>query len=246
MATTTKRDLTQEINLILGKINGIVRNQIFIDGALLLQGINFVFHPQEAPHYIMRSLALAVFFLALFILIGFILSKSFNKTNSKSIILASFFLILAAIVYFTSHYYAYLFQYAIAIIFIVSGIIKLLGLYRVVRLNHAKPKTQKTSASIGQEIEGTVTNNITTGVKRMLAPLIAISAKLNKFHHGQVIINLVLIITGIVMLFFRFRTNEILIRVSGGILIFCAIADLIALLWTHHESAFVRKITHNS
>ena len=246
MATTTKRDLTQEINLILGKINGIVRNQIFIDGALLLQGINFVFHPQEAPHYIMRSLAIAVFFLSIFILVGFVLSKSFNKANLKSIMLAGLFLVTAIVVYFTSHYYAYLFQYAIAIIFIVSGIIKLLGLYRVVRLNYAKPKTQKTSASIRQEIEGTVTNNITTGVKRMLAPLIAISAKLNKFHHGQVIINLVLIITGIVMLFFRFRTNEILIRVSGGILIFCAIADLIALLWTHHESAFVRKITHNS
>ena len=250
MAKKTASGLDKNIELILKKINDITRNQLIIDAMLLIQGINFIIHPEKAHKGIIEALALATFFAATSIMLGFFITHGLKRHNFHAIALALIFMALSIAAYLNAEHLAPAFHYFIAFTIIFGGFINIFSAYHLIRLAHAK-KSLKTKASPKKHEDETVAG-VTTTIKnttkleaeRILSPAVFFSGKIAKFRYGQLFINLLLIILGILMLFFRFRTNAVLIRVSGGILVFSALADLIALLWTHRESAFVRTLTH--
>ena len=250
MAEKTTSELDKEIWLILKKINDITRNQLIIDAMLLVQGANFLIHPEKAHKGIVESLALTIFFATLSIIIGFIVTHGFKRHNFRNIFLAFIFMILSIVAYFTAGYLAPVFHYFIAIVIVFSGFTNILSAYHLTRLSVAKkllkadPTSGKTQDTAVEGVATALKSTTKLEAERILSPAVFFSGKVAKFRYGQLSVNLLLIILGILMFFFRFRTNAVLIRVSGGILIFSAITDLIALIWTHRESAFVRSLTH--
>ena len=246
----TSNTFENNLSIILKKINDITRNQFFIDVMLLIQGINFLIHPETAHKGIIEALSITVFFAALSILIGLIISHGFKKQNSRSIILAFVFIILSIITYLSAGHIAPAFHYFLAATIIASGMINILSAYHLTKLDQARKtlKTKLTTDETKDETIHTVSVSVEKTTKneaeRILSPAVIITEKISKFRYGQIIINLLLMITGVLMLLFRFETNAVLIRASGGILVFSAISDLVALLWTHRESKFVRKLTH--
>ena len=250
MAEKTTSELDKNIGLILKKINDITRNQLIIDAMLLVQGANFLIHPEKAHKGIVESLALTIFFATLSIIIGFIATRGFRRHNLRAIVFAFIFMILAIVAYFTAGYLAPVFHYFIAIVIIFSGFTNILSTYHLTKLSATKKSLKSRLTS--EENKDAAVEGVATALKsatkleaeRILSPAIFFSGKVTKFRYGQLFVNLLLIILGTLMFFFRFRTNAVLIRVSGGILIFSAFADLVALLWTHRESAFVRSLTH--
>lgn len=239
-----------EIIAILAKINTITRNQFFIDVMLLIQGINFLVHPETAHKGIVESLSIVMFFAGLSIIIGYIVTHDLKKQNLKNIALSFVFMTISIIAYFTAGLLAPAFHYLIAVIIVMSGTINILSIYHLTKLNHArkilKSKIEKDESKDEaiQSVSKSVERTTKYEAERVLSPAIAISEKISKFRYGQLIINFLLIIAGLLMLLFRFETNAVLLRVSGGILIFSAVADLISLIWTHHESDLVKKLTH--
>lgn len=230
---------------IIAKINDIMRNQFIIDLMIFIQGVNFLIHPEEAHKGIVQALALTVLFAAVGILIGFIVSHGFKRRNLYQIFIAAIFVALSVAVYFNAEHLAPIFHYFLAATIIISGVSNILSAYHITRLNRskkflAKSKPDKTLGSIS----GTLKQSVKIESERILSPAVIFSSKIGRFRVGQLIINLALIIIGFIMFFFRIKTNAILIRVSGGILIFSAISDFIALVWTHRESATAKTFTH--
>ncbi len=238
------------IELVLKKINDITRNQFIIDFMLLIQGFNFVIHPQEAHKGIVQSLAIAIFFAAFGVLLGFAISRGFRRHNLRPILLAFVFMVLSVVIYLNATHLAPTFHYFIALTIVLSGFFNILSSYHLTKLTKLKHqlKTELTSSELKDETVQSVATTLQQTTKleaeRILSPTLALSGKIEKFRYRHIVINLFLMSIGIMMLFFRFWTNEVLIRISGGILIFSAIADLIALLWTHRESTFVKSLTH--
>ena len=230
---------------ILTRVNDIMRNQFIIDLMILVQGINFIIHPENAHKGIIESFAITVFFATISILIGFLISHSFKKQNFRSIMLAFVFMILSIIAYFEAGALAPVFHYFLAITIIVSGIINILRAYHLIKLSHIKKSLKSTKKpNTTSSVKNALERNVKLESERVLSPAVIFSGKISKFRYGQLLVNFILIATGIAMFFFRFQTNAILIRVSGAILIFSAISDFIALVWTHHESSFVKGFTH--
>ena len=251
MAKETNIKLTEDVELILKKINDIMRNQLIIDVMLLIQGINFLIHPEKAHKGIIESLALAVFFAATGIVTGLLIAHgSIKRHNLRPIMLAIIFIVLSIIVYLNAGHLAPAFHYFIAFTIIFSGFVNILSAYHLIKLNTAKKSLNSkiTSDRHGNKtVEGvtaTLKNTTKLEAERILSPAVFFSGKVAKFRYGQLFINLLLIAVGVSMVFFRFRTNAVLLRISGGILIFSALSDFVALLWTHRESTFVHTITH--
>lgn len=243
----TKNTLEKDVAIVLAKINDITRNQFIIDLMILVQGINFLFHPESAHKGIVEALAIATFFAAFGIFIGFILSHGFNRQNLRAILLSAIFMTASVVVYFTAGFFAPAFHYSLALAIIASGVINILSAYHLVKLTHIKKtfRDQRQDATISS-VSSALERSAKLEAERVFSPALVFSNKITKFRLGQFLINFALVLVGIVMLFFRFQTNAILLRVSGGILIFSAVSDFVALIWTHHESAFAEKITHNS
>ena len=249
-AANNQSNLSKDVEIVLKTINDITRNQFIIDDMLLIQGVNFIIHPQEAHKGIIETLSIVIFFAALGILIGFALSHGFKKHNLRTIISAFLFIIISVVLYFNSSHLAPTFHYFIALAIISSGIINILNTYHLDKLNHARQILKSELASkenkdiAMHDVTVALERNTKLQAERILSPAIILSGKVAKFRYGQIIVNFMLIITGVLMLFFRLGTNAVLIRVSGVILIFSAISDFIAIIWTHRESKFVKKITH--
>lgn len=243
----------QNLTWVLQKINDITRNQFIIDLMILIQGINFLTHPETAHKGIIQTLATTIFFAALSILIGFALSHGFNKKNLRQILIALGFTTLSVAVYFTASFFAPAFHYFLSLAIIASGFFNTLSAHHLTKLFRLKKSVGKSvSASPRpvskdptiQSVSGTVERATKYEAERVFSPAVVLSSKISKFRYGQLIINYALILIGILMLLFRFQTNAILLRLSGGILIFSAVSDVVALLWTHRESAIVQKFTH--
>ena len=236
----------QDIGLILKKINDITRNQFIIDLMILIQGINFIIHPQTAHRGIIQSFAIVMFFAAISILAGFIITRGFKRRNFQDILLSFGFTALAVAVYFMAGVLAPVFHYFIAVVIIVTGINNILSAKHIIKLNRIKtavkqpPKKNETVEAVSSALK----QNVKLEAERVLSPAVAWNDKVARYRYSQLLINLVLIILGIAMLFFRFATNAILIRTSGVILIFSAVSDLIALIWTHRESELAKRFTH--
>lgn len=239
----------QDIAWALQKINDITRSQAIIDLMIIIQGVNFIIHPETAHKGIIQAIAITVFFAALSILIGFVLSHGFKKQNLRHILLAAGFLALSAIVYFTAGFFAPAFHYFLALTIIASGFLNIFSSHHLAKLFRIKksatskqPKTA-TDPTI-QSISGALERSAKYEAERVFSPAVVLSGEISKFHYGQLVVNSLLILVGVLLLFFRFQTNAILLRISGSILIFSAVSDLVALLWTHRESAIVHKFTH--
>lgn len=216
-----------------------MRNKFIIDVMLFIQGINFLVDPHHAPFGIAKTIAMTVFFACFGILVGFALTKGFKKTNLRTILITTALSIISVLTFFTPKYLADIFQFSIAIIIILSGLINILSVYHLTKLSATKRKletklrnSEKKDKAM-QPVASAFENSIKTEAERMLEPAVILSKKATRFRFGQILINLLLVIVGIVLLFFRFHTNAFLLRVSGIIIIFTSIADLFALFAQH-------------
>lgn len=242
---SAKNALEKDVAIVLAKINDITRNQFIIDLMIFIQGVNFLVHPEKAHKGIIEAISIAIFFATTGIIIGFFVSHGFNKRNRRSIIFSFIFMGLSIAVYFLAGVLAPAFHYFLAFAIIVSGTTNILSSYHLIKLTHAKKtlKTTRQDKTI-QNVSSALKHNVKLEAERVLSPAIIFSDRLTKFRYGQLFVNFVLIIIGIVMLFFRFQANAVLLRISGGALIFSAISDCLALVWTHRESASVKELTH--
>lgn len=178
----------------LAKFNQVMRNQFVIDVMILVQAATFLIHPEQASQTLIRSFAATIFFAAIGILLGHVLTHSLSRHNLGPIITIAASLVTAAVLYFAADFFAPILHYAVAILVVWLGIVRIWGAYHFAEIRRLGKSLGLKITSVTNRnpdfagISGAAKQNAKVEAIRILSPAILFSDKTAKFHYGQLIL----------------------------------------------------------
>ena len=223
--------MKERITGLLRKIDGIMSSRLILTGFLMVQGIGFLLYPERAVSRALRSLALTLVIAAGLALSGFITERNKDRQSIRSITITVLLLIIGALTWYSANSLGNVFETILALVIIGTGVLNLFYTNRQFLLEEKRLKMEQSLAQRERdeslkEIRDAVTEDIKLQKDRLLQPLVFASKRLKRFRYGEIAIHLMFVAVGILMLFFRFSTNQVLMRGSGLLLVIYAAVDI--------------------
>ena len=199
---------------------------------MIFLGIRIMIDPSSAPSKISFGLGLVLIIASIGLIVGFITSKAFNKSNIVSIIESVIFTVLGVLMIIFSDFFGSILHVIVWVAIIINCLSELLFILskkeRFNKRNKSKNYKDKYSE---HEVVSKVTEAISDDFKKYNAEFINAAVHVKKFADktliGQIILNVVFIALGIFMLATNFKNSEIIFFISGIIMVLSGINDLV-------------------
>ena len=209
-----------------------LETRLFTGCLMIFMGIRIMIAPSSAPSKISFGLGLVLIIASIGLIVGFITSKSFNKSNIVSIIESVIFTVLGVLMIIFSDFFGSILHVIVWVAIIINCLSELLFILskkeRFNKQNKSKNYKDKYSE---HEVVSKVTEAISDDFKKYNAEFINAAVHVKKFADktliGQIILNVVFIALGIFMLATNFKNSEIIFFISGIIMVLSGINDLV-------------------
>ena len=209
-----------------------LETRLFMGCLMIFLGIRIMIDPSSAPSKISFGLGLVLIIASIGLIVGFITSKSFNKSNIVSIIESVIFTVLGVLMIIFSDFFGNILHVIVWVAIIINCLFELLFILskkeRFNKRNKSKNYKDKYSE---HEVVSKVTEAISDDFKKYNAEFINAAVHVKKFADktliGQIILNVVFIALGIFMLATNFKNSEIIFFISGIIMVLSGINDLV-------------------
>lgn len=209
-----------------------LETRLFTGCLMIFMGIRIMIAPSSAPSKISFGLGLVLIIASIGLIVGFITSKSFNKSNIVSIIESVIFTVLGVLMIIFSDFFGSILHVIVWVAIIINCLSELLYILskkeRFNKQNKSKNYKDKYSE---HEVVSKVTEAISDDFKKYNAEFINAAVHVKKFADktliGQIILNVVFIALGIFMLATNFKNSEIIFFISGIIMVLSGINDLV-------------------
>ena len=209
-----------------------LETRLFMGCLMIFLGIRIMIDPSSAPSKISFGLGLVLIIASIGLIVGFITSKSFNKSNIVSIIESVIFTVLGVLMIIFSDFFGSILHVIVWVAIIINCLSELLFILskkeRFNKQNKSKNYKDKYSE---HEVVSKVTEAISDDFKKYNAEFINAAVHVKKFADktliGQIILNVVFIALGIFMLATNFKNSEIIFFISGIIMVLSGINDLV-------------------
>ena len=209
-----------------------LETRLFMGCLMIFLGIRIMIDPSSAPSKISFGLGLVLIIASIGLIVGFITSKSFNKSNIVSIIESVIFTVLGVLMIVFSDFFGNILHVIVWVAIIINCLSELLFILskkeRFNKQNKSKNYKDKYSE---HEVVSKVTEAISDDFKKYNAEFINAAVHVKKFADktliGQIILNVGFISLGIFMLSTNFKNSEIIFFISGIIMVLSGINDLV-------------------
>ena len=209
-----------------------LETRLFMGCLMIFLGIRIMIDPSSAPSKISFGLGLVLIIASIGLIVGFITSKSFNKSNIVSIIESVIFTVLGVLMIIFSGFFGNILHVIVWVAIIINCLSELLFILskkeRFNKQNKSKNYKDKYSE---HEVVSKVTEAISDDFKKYNAEFINAAVHVKKFADktliGQIILNVVFVALGIFMLATNFKYSEIIFFISGIIMVLSGINDLV-------------------
>lgn len=209
-----------------------LETRLFMGCLMIFLGIRIMINPSSAPSKISVGLGLVLIIASIGLIVGFITSKSFNKSNIVSIIESVIFTVLGVLMIIFSDFFGNILHVIVWVAIIINCLSELLFILskkeRFNMRNRSKNYKDKYSE---HEVVSKVTEAISDDFRKYNAEFINAAVHVKKFADktliGQIILNVVFIALGIFMLATNFKNSEIIFFISGIIMVLSGINDLV-------------------
>ena len=209
-----------------------LETRLFMGCLMIFLGIRIMIDPSSAPSKISFGLGLVLIIASIGLIVGFITSKSFNKSNIVSIIESVIFTVLGVLMIIFSGFFGSILHVIVWVAIIINCLSELLFILskkeRFNKQNKSKNYKDKYSE---HEVVSKVTEAISDDFKKYNAEFINAAVHVKKFADktliGQIILNVGFISLGIFMLSTNFKNSEIIFFISGIIMVLSGINDLV-------------------
>lgn len=230
-----KRDYKGKIEQTVSWVNRLMRNKTIIALLLLIDGITFMISPKSGVIGLARGVAVTVGIAAVTVLIGAFSENS--KTVKTWIAIGAAILALAAGIasYIWPEIPSAILIYILAFVVISNGISNILQTLRLEKIIKKRNEAIARLTSMEQEIksklpENEIANSLEQGVteqfSRRLDPVTKITGRLSVQSVAAVLINILSIVMGVLILIFRNRAGNELMRLCGIAMVIAAATDL--------------------
>ncbi len=231
--------LAKKLEVILSKVDIVMRNGLIVALFLIIDGINFILNPEATIEGMARNIILLALIAALSIFVANLTAKTRNK---KTVILSAIVVVIGIILFIFPSLIAAYIQIILAVFIIyngVSNIAKALNLNKLSNFvqniagkiskisNRKKPAPSKEKAErIAQfkEVNKSVNSSMEEQAAKLINPLKGAVDKASKFSALYIIANIVSIIIGIMLLILP----EVSMTVWGILFIYTGIPNLLA------------------
>ena len=209
-----------------------LETRLFMGCLMIFLGIRIMIDPSSAPSKISFGLGLVLIIASIGLIVGFITSKSFNKSNIVSIIESVIFTVLGVLMIIFSDFFGIILHVIVWVAIIINCLSELLFILskkeRFNKQNKSKNYKDKYSE---HEVVSKVTEAISDDFKKYNAEFINAAVHVKKFADktliGQIILNVVFIALGIFMLATNFKNSDIIFFISGIIMVLSGINELV-------------------
>ena len=209
-----------------------LETRLFMGCLMIFLGIRIMIDPSSAPSKISFGLGLVLIIASIGLIVGFITSKSFNKSNIVSIIESVIFTVLGVMMIVFSDFFGNILHVIVWVAIIINCLFELLFiLSKKERFNKRNKSRNYKDKYSEHEVVSKVTEAISDDFKKYNAEFINAAVHVKKFADktliGQIILNVVFIALGIFMLATNFKNSEIIFFISGIIMVLSGINDLV-------------------
>lgn len=230
----SKNTLLEKTEIISNKIDVIMRNRLIIAVLLIIDGINFIVHPNNSMRDIARSVSLFVFIASITLLANNIFSK---EKSVKSAIMSLLVIAFSIITYIFPQAISAYFKIILSLVITFNGI---LNIVHILKLDKVETYTLTIEEKIKKFIKKNNFNkDFESGIKeqtdRIMNPLNSVIQKNSKISFFSLIINIISTILGIILLIFP----NITIITFGMAFIYTGLTDL---LFVARSINIVKKI----
>ena len=209
-----------------------LETRLFMGCLMIFLGIRIMIDPSSAPSKISFGLGLVLIIASIGLIVGFITSKSFNKSNIVSIIESVIFTVLGVLMIIFSDFFGSILHVIVWVAIIINCLSELLFILskkeRFNKQNKSKNYKDKYSE---HEVVSKVTEAISDDFKKYNAEFINAAVHVKKAADktliGQIILNVVFIAIGIFMLATNFKNSDIIFFISGIIMVLSGINELV-------------------
>ena len=221
---------------ISNKVNVIMRNKLIIAIFLIVDGIIFIFNPNNSLAEMARKVILIVLLASFSTLIANIASET---KDLKSIIISIVITLTVIILYIYPDLISAYIQLVFDIIIVFDGVINILN---ALNLNKLSEYTQKIAKKYDNIVNNKKTDkNFKDGMEeqkeRLINPLKKIVGKTNKFSILYIIANIASVILGVVLIV----CPNISMIVWGIIFIYTGTSDLLIAMRTMNISKKIKE-----
>ena len=218
---------------IVNSIIALISSQIVLGGLMAFLGLRVALSPDSAPKKIAWGLGLAILIATVGLLIGFISTKTFNRSNLLPIVETFIFMILGACMIIFAKKFGVMLEETVCFAIIISSVINLLCLKNLndiqskIDARMEAQRARRSENAVLQEVGDAVRADFDKYNGEFVNAANHVKGKFGKTTTGQIILNVMLIIIAIVMLVTRFSDAGSIYLISGIIMVLSGLNEIV-------------------
>lgn len=218
---------------IVKSIIALISSQIVLGGLMAFLGLRVAMNPDSAPKKIAFGLGLAILIATVGLLIGFISTKTFNRSNLVPIIETFIFTILGACMIIFADTFGVMLEETVCFAIIISCVLNLLCLKNLndiqTKLDSRmeKQRARKNENAVVSEVGNAIKDDFNRYNGEFVNAANHIKGKVGATTWGQIILNVLLIVAAVIMLVTRFSDVGNLYLISGIIMVLSGLNEIV-------------------
>ena len=232
--------LDKNIDFTIKSIDKIMHTKIILAIFMIIDGINYILHPDRTIYYMSRTVAQDAFLAAATIIITFISTKN---RDIKSLTTPILMLIVSGIIFLFPNTFTPNIRLILGIFIILNGIINILNIKKIDRVGASLKfveKKFKNDITKIEKVESEDKDTILKQTKKIIDPFKNVLKYASKYYYLYLILNIITIILGLLLLF-----NDTTIVVCGFIFIYTGIFEVLMFINSFIVSSKKKKIEKN-
>lgn len=214
--------LDRNIDYTTKMIDKIMHTKIILAIFMIIDGINYISHPDRTIYYMSRTVAQDAFLAAATIIITFISTKN---RDIKSLTVPILMLIVSGVIYLFPNTFTPNIRLILGLFIILNGIINILNIKKIDRASASLKFVEnklKTDITKSEKAESEDKDTVIRQTKKLIDPFKNVLSYASKYYYLYLILNLATIILGTLLLF-----NDTTIVVCGGIFIYTGVFEVL-------------------
>jgi len=218
---------------IVNNIIALIGSRLVFGGLLAFLGLRVALDPNSAPKKIAWGLGLAILIAMVGLLIGYIKSKSFNRTNLIPLIETIAFTILGLCMILFDNAFGSVIEELFFILIIITCTINILCLknYRDIKTKldrrAAAQEAKKDEDSVIHDVNKAIKDDFIKYNGEFISAADFIKRKMDATSWGQMALNIALIIVSVIMLITRFAGMRPVYYISGIIMALSGLNEIV-------------------
>ena len=240
-----KKDKKVTFGGIVNNIITLIGSRLVFGGLLAFLGIRIVFDPNSAPKKIVWGLGLAIIIAMVGLIIGFIKTKSFNRSNLVSIIETIVFTILGVCMIIFDKAFAPMVQELAFILIIFSCVVNILCLKNFMNIQTRidKKKEEKQEETVVHDVNKAIKDDFVRYNGELINAAGYVKKKTDTMTWLQILLCVILIIFSIVMLATEFAGMGSVYYISGIIMVLSGLNDIVLGIRSFKEKKDVDELS---